>query len=217
MSTALYARVAASVTCARLSLPSYERPLCPPPGVVKPKGGSLPQGYAHGKTSPLVTYQPPNGETTGQVLDDFVKRAVLQQPLPVARAVGGSLVRPFLSWSRDHKPGELPVARWQFQTVFPLYFTHASLSLFRRWEGPGPAINIPLARVLRRYQLSVGYTPGPVLLACAGLAVAAGFGIGRARRSGQQLACLLGWLPGSGSCWRPTSTSSRGVTSCLRW
>jgi len=87
----------------------------------------------------------------------------------------------------------LPVERWQFQTAFPLYFTHVSLSLFRRWEGHRPVIDRPLARVLRRYQLSLGYTPGPVLLACVILALAAGFGVGRARHSGQQLACLL-WL-----------------------
>jgi hypothetical protein len=193
VSVSLYARVAASVTCTRLSLPSYERPLCPPPGVVQPRGGSLTQGYAQGATSPLVTYRPPNGKTTRQVLNDFVKRAVLQQPLPVARAVAGSLARPFLSWSRNHKPGELPVARWQFQTMFPLYFTNQSLSLFHQWEGHGPVINRPLARMLRGYQLYLGYTPGPVLLACAVLALVAGLGIGRARHSGQRLACLL-WL-----------------------
>ncbi len=189
----LYARVAASVTCTRLSLPSYERPLCPPPGVVKPRGGSLIQGYAQGATSPLVTYRPPHGETTGQVLRDFVKRAVLQQPFAVARSVGGSLARPFLSWGRDHKPGELPVERWRFQTVFPLYFTNISLSLFHHWEGHPPTINRPLARMLRGYQLYLGFTPGPVLLACVILALVAGLGVGRARRSGQQLACLL-WL-----------------------
>jgi len=193
VSTGLYARVAASVTCARLSLPSYERPLCPPPGVVKPRSGSLTQGYALGTTSPLVTYRPPRGETTRQVLNDFIKRAVLQQPLPVARAVAASVVRPFLSWRRDRKPGELPVERWQFQTVFPLYFTHASLVLFHRWQGHRPVANRPLAGLLRGYQLSVGYTPGPVLLACVILALVAGLGVGRARHSGQQLACLL-WL-----------------------
>jgi hypothetical protein len=193
VSTGLYARVAASVNCAGLSLPSYERPLCPPRGVVKPMGGSLIQGYSLGTTSPLRTYRPPAGETIHQVTNDFVKRAVLQQPLPVARSIGGSLVRPFLSWSRDHRPGELPVERWQFHTTFPLYFTRLSRSLFHRWEGHGPAVNRPLARLLRGYQLSLGYTPGLVLLACAVLALVAGLGVGRARRSGQQLACLL-WL-----------------------
>jgi hypothetical protein len=193
VSKGLYARVAASVTCTRLSLPSYERPLCPPKGAVKPLGGSLIQGYVLGTTSPLLTYRPPPGKTTRQVVNDFVKRAVLQQPLPVAGSVARSLMRPFVSWRRDHRPGELPVQRWQFQTVFPLYFTQPSLLVFHQWEGHGPVINRPLARLLRGYQLSLGYTPGPVLGACAVLALVAGLGIGRARRSGQQLACLL-WL-----------------------
>jgi hypothetical protein len=193
VSKGLYARVATSVTCTRLSLPSYERPLCPPKGAVKPMGGSLIQGYVLGTTSPLVTYQPPPGKTTRQVVHDFVRRAVLQQPLPVAGSVARSVVRPFLSWHRDRRPGELPVRRWQFQTVFPLFFTEASHAVFHRWGGHGPVLNRPLAGLLRRYQLSVGYTPGPVLLACAVLALVAGLGVGRARRSGQQLACLL-WL-----------------------
>jgi hypothetical protein len=181
------------VTCARLSLPSYERPLCPPPGTVKPRGGSLIQGYALGTTSPLVTYRAPSGETTTQVLNDFVRRAVVQQPFAVAGSVGGTLMRPFLSWGRDHRPGELPVERWRFQTTFPLYFTYISLSIFHHWEGHPPTINRPLARALRDYQLYGGFTPGPVLLACVVLALAGGLGVGRARRSGQQLACLL-WL-----------------------
>ena len=103
------------------------------------------------------------------------------------------MLRLFLSWPRGHQPGELPIGRWQFQTAFPLYYTRISLSLFHHWEGHGPVINRPLAQVLRRYQLSLGYTPGPVLLACVILALVAGFGVGRARHSGQQLACLL-WL-----------------------
>jgi hypothetical protein len=193
VSNGLYARVAASVDCARLSLPSYERPLCPPKGVVTPQGGSLIQGYSRGKTSPINNYRPPPGQTTPQVLNDFARRAIEQQPLAVAGAVGKTFVRPFLSWRRDHQPGELQSGRWQFQTRFPLFFTHISLSLFQRWQGHGPVINRPLARVLRDYQLSLGYTPGLVLLACAVLALVAGLGVGRARHSGQQLACLL-WL-----------------------
>jgi hypothetical protein len=193
VSNGLYARVAASVTCARLSLPPYERPLCPPKGVVKPQGGSLIQGYSRGKTTPLNSYRPPPGQTTPQVLNDFARRATLQQPLAVAGSVGKTFVRPFLSWRRDHQPDELPDGRWQFQTRFPLFFVHSSLSLFQQWGGHGPVINRPLARMLRGYQLYVGYTPGLVLLACAVLALVAGLGVGRARRSGQQLACLL-WL-----------------------
>ena len=188
----LYARVAVSVTCSQLTLPAYERPLCPPPGTVRPHAGSLIAGYAQGSTSPLVSYQPPQGEKKSQVLRDFVSRAVRQQPLAVARSVGATLLRPFLSWNRDRKPGELETARWFFQANFPM-FSDLSPMLFRHWEGHRPVANHELTRLLRGYQLSLGYTPGFVLLACVILALAAGIGIGRARHSGQQLACLL-WL-----------------------
>jgi len=68
--------------------------------------------------------------------------------------------------------------------------------LFHQYEGHRPVINRPLARMLRGYQLYLGYTPGLVLLACVILALVAVLGVGRARHSGQRLACLL-WL-GSG-------------------
>jgi len=188
----LYAQVAVSVTCSRLTLPAYERPLCPPPGTVKAHGGSLVGAYVQGSTSPLVSYRPPPGETESQVLRDFVSRAVRQQPLAIARSVGGTLLRPFLSWNRDRRPGEMATAQWSFQTKFPM-LSRFSPMLFRQWDGHLPVANHELARLLRGYQLDLGYTPGLVLLACVVLALAAGLGIGRARHSGQQLACLL-WL-----------------------
>jgi hypothetical protein len=188
----LYAQVAVSVTCSRLALPAYERPLCPPPGTVRPEGGSLIVGYAQGSTSPLVSYQPPQGKTKSQVLTDFVDRAARQQPFAVARSVGGTFLRPFLSWNRDRKPGELQTAQWFFRPFFPM-LSRFSPMLFRQWEGHRPVANHELARLLRAYQLDLGYTPGLVLLAGVIVALAAGLGIGRARHSGQQLACLL-WL-----------------------
>jgi len=53
-----------------------------------------------------------------------------------------------------------------------------------------------LTRFLRDYQLSVGFVPGPLVAAAflAGLLGAAG--VGRARRSGLQPACLLPTLVG---------------------
>src|SRR5262249_56257903 len=94
---------------------------------------------------------------------------------------------------RDLTRSYLQVSRGPSQSVSRRYFTGPSLSLFRQWQGHGPVINRPLARLLRGYQLYLGYTPGPVLLACAILGLVAGLGAGRGRRSGQQLACLL-WL-----------------------
>jgi hypothetical protein len=54
------------------------------------------------------------------------------------------------------------------------------------------------ARLLREYQLTVGYTPGPVLLAGLLVGVAAAAGLGRARRSGLRSACLLWVVVGAG-------------------
>src|SRR5262249_22323027 len=53
--------------------------------------------------------------------------------------------------------------------------------------------NAGLAGLLRSYRGSLGYPRGRVLLAGVVVALAAGLGVGRARHSGQQLACLL-WL-----------------------
>src|SRR5262249_17974384 len=153
VSERLYAQVA-GFTCSHLTLPrshrtlpAYERPLCPPPGTVRPQARSLVVGYAQGSTSPLVSYHPPPGETKSQVLRDFVSRAVRQQPLAVARSVSGTLLRPFLSWNRDRKPGELKTARWFFQARFPM-FSRLSPMLFRHWVGHRPVANPELARLL---------------------------------------------------------------------
>jgi hypothetical protein len=54
------------------------------------------------------------------------------------------------------------------------------------------------ALLLREYQLTVGYTPGPVLLAALVIGVAGAAGLGRARRSGQRSACLLWVVVGAG-------------------
>jgi hypothetical protein len=189
----LYARMAVVADCKTLTLPAYERPLCPAPGVVKPRDGSLIQGYDNGITSPLLTYQPPKGKTESQVLIDFTKRVVRQQPLPLATAIGKTFVRPFVFWTRERRPGELPVDRFRFQGRFPLYFKGFTRTEVERYEGGPPHAQHTLARLLRGYQVYLGYTPGPVLGACLLLGLLGGFGVGRARRSGLQLACLL-WV-----------------------
>ncbi len=63
------------------------------------------------------------------------------------------------------------MTRWQFQLHYPYMWPHASRYVLRvatrEFGGGRPQIWLPVARFLRGYQLGGGYTPGPLLPACA--------------------------------------------------
>ncbi len=170
----MYGRVASFVDCSRLSMPSYERPLCPP----EPPGERRsPDYYAHGATSPQFHFRAPPGTTNARVIADFTHRAIVAQPGRFTLAVAADAGKLF-SWTHTASANpDAPTFRWQFQTYYPLWeptiTSDVVSSLGDRYGGGGPVIVTPLASVLRGYQLSVGYTPGPVhaLAIVAGLFV----------------------------------------------
>jgi hypothetical protein len=90
-------------------------------------------------------------------------------------------------------PNDVDVGRWQFQTTFPDYGGDQVLQAF----GVTTQVDVDLARALRRYQLSIGYTPGPLLLLALLAGLAGGVGIGRARGSPLRPACLLWSVTGA--------------------
>ncbi|MGH3625641.1 MAG: glycosyltransferase family 2 protein, partial [Sciscionella sp.] len=99
--------------------------------------------------------------------------------------------------ARTDASGDVPVSRWQFQTSYPIfaenpYHPHPEvLARILRDDGyVAPVAVRPLAEFLRGYQLSVGYTPGPVL-AAALLAGIAGVAVPRGRRASLRGPCLL--------------------------
>jgi hypothetical protein len=186
----IYARVATFADCRGLALPTDERQLCPRPGAVRPRTGSLTEGYTFNRNSPVHTAVAPPGRTKDQLLEDFSRRVIQHQPWTFARAVAADFLRPFLAWTRARRPGEIPVERWRFTAQYPRY-GHAG-ALTRRWGGGPPRAHGTLARVMRGYQLSVGYAPGLLLAGCALLALLAGLGVTRtARESGLRAVCLL--------------------------
>ncbi|HEX6878021.1 MAG TPA: hypothetical protein VF165_20340 [Nocardioidaceae bacterium] len=190
----LYARAASVADCDALRLPEYERVLCPPPETVEPHFGSRLEGYKVGVAGRLT---PPPGMSATDVYYDFMWRVVRHQPLDVARAVGATFVRPFTEWGRSRGEDELPIDRWRF-SAHRGEWNASTPEVVDRWGGSGPSTDVAKARLLRRYQLSVGYTPGPVLLAGLVLGVAGALGLGRAGRSGQRMACLLWVVVGAG-------------------
>ena len=189
-----YGRVAPFVDCDRLDLPAHAEALCPRlPPAQRPGPGM----YIHGQRSPLRRYEPPPGVSREEVLRDFARRAILAQPLTYAREVLSDFVWVF-RWDRVNKPDSpAPVERWHFTLDYPEHVKDPE-ELLAPHTGTPPTVAVPLARLLRAYQLRVGYTPGPVLLLglVAGLLAAAG--VGRARRIGLQAACLLWTLVPAG-------------------
>jgi hypothetical protein len=183
---ALYGRAAQIVDCKTVTLPAYERPLCPREPLGKRLGIDY---YAHTyNIADFVTV--PRGETLNDVVRDFSRRVFRHQPLDLALGVVTDFFKGF-RWDRTNARGDVPVERWQFQEHWP-FASYDPKAATDRWGGGSPAVVRPLASVLRTYQLSVGVTPGPVLfLAFLGGGLA-GCGVGRARRSQLRAVC---WLP----------------------
>jgi len=192
-SAVFYGRAAAAANCATLRLPPDERSLCPAPQVVSVLGID---GLVGDPAGPLLSYRPPPGMTTVAMADRFERAVVTQQPMAVANAIRGDVMKLF-ALTRNTAPGDMPISRWQFQTSYPTYpplITLRYVASIRPGGGP-PAVSRPLAEALRGYQLHGGYTPGPLLwvAALAGLAGSCllGLGAGRGEHAAAATACLL--------------------------
>jgi hypothetical protein len=183
----LYGRVAPFVDCSTMDLPERQVALCP---TLPPRDRPGPGMYVHARTSPIAGYQPPAGMDRGEMINDFAVRAIRHQPLDYLRAVASDFAWGFI-WTKANKPGNpAPVERWQFQVGFPTFFGDTPAFL-RRYGNEGPSVNVGLARFLRTYQLTIGYTRGTVVLVGLILGLLGAIGVGRARRSGLRAACLL--------------------------
>jgi len=196
--TSFYGRAAAAVDCGTIRLPVAERGMCPD----QAQQAAGPDWLEYGDGSPIRPYyaQLPR-DRTDSLISDFNHRVLSQQPGRLAAAYGRDLVKLF-ALTRDGRPGDTPISRWQFQTTFPYFPPHASAravaAAISRYGGGAPAVWRPVAGFLRGYQLDGGYTPGPLyaLAALAGLAGSAALLLRRrmaADPAARQLAlaCLL--------------------------
>jgi Glycosyl transferase family 2 len=197
----LYGRAAAIANCARLPVGSGERALCP----AQPREHRFGVDYyVHDPASPALSVALPPGESVGAIQASFARRVFAHQPRDLAVAILTDFVKGFRPLRLD-AANDVPVQRWHFQTSYP-YWGIPSRVRARAFEFGGVPISVNpvLARLLRGYQLTVGYTPGPLL----GLGLVAGLlggllgdwfgdglgdglGIGAARRYGIRAASLL--------------------------
>src|SRR5579863_10500372 len=185
----LYGRMAQFIDCTHLTLPSYERSLCP----TQPPAQRDPNFYMWDPRSPQVVFQAPPGMNKGRIMQDFDRRILEHQPLAYLKVVAGDVLYTF-SPVRGAGPEHYPVLYHQFQTFFPgdkdLPGGVDLLTTIPAYTGRGPHLDPALAGFLARYGRDF-YVPGPLLAAGLLLGLAGMAGIGRSRGSGLRAPCLL--------------------------
>jgi hypothetical protein len=179
----LYGRVVEITDCRRLSLPAYERPLCPfARGAPRPNANQLMWSL---KFSPFITLRVPPGKTKNDVAADFAERVIRDRPLAYLRIVGEDVLHSFAP-VKTTGYDDVPVGRWYFPRGYRVPAPG------HRWAGR-ETVGFPdeyasayaysnLATWVRTYQRFV-YTPGTVLGVCLLIGLVAALGVGRARRS----------------------------------
>jgi hypothetical protein len=184
----LYGRAAVIADCERLPAGTPERAVCPAQPRDQRFGVDF---YVHDPASPAMTVALPPGESMAAVQASFARMVFANQPLDLAVAVGKDFLKGFRPVRVD-AANDVPVDRWYFQTSYP-YWGIQYLVDARAVEFGGVPIGVnqTLAAVLRDYQLSVGYIPGPLLGLGLIAGLLGGFGVGNARWSGIRAASLL--------------------------
>ena len=179
----MYGRIVQFADCTGVSLPWYERPLCPR----QPPAQRNPDFYMWGRQSPLVTFKPPPGMSTGRIVNDFDWRIIQHQPLTYLKVVADDILYGF-SPVRGDGPEHYPTWYQQFHTYFPA--DKGEVATLRASTGRGPHVQPALAGFLTGYGRAF-HVPGPLLAAGLALGVAGMAGIGGARRSRLRAPCLL--------------------------
>lgn len=189
---ATYIRTTTFSDCATLSVPGYQRPLCPR----EPLGQRLdPTDYAFHDPRTLPRVNPPPGTTLDQAMLDYATAVIRQQPADYARIVLRDVALNF---------DVTRVNRFEYDTAYKWRFGSYVDRAPTPWTGPaytehgGDQLRAhqPWAGALGVYSW-LGYVPGPLLLACLALGTLGLLGVGRARRSGLRARCLL--LTGTGA------------------
>ena len=179
----LYGRIVQFGDCTGVSLPSYERPLCPR----QPPAQRNLDFYMWAPQSPQVTLKVPPGMNKGQIILDFDQRILKHQPQAYLKTLAGDVLYSF-SPVRGAGPERYPTWYHQFHTYFPI--RAEELAALRAITGHGPYVQPALAGFLTGYGRYF-YVSGPLLAAGLALGLAGLAGLGRARRSGLRSPCLL--------------------------
>jgi hypothetical protein len=184
----LYGRAATIADCAQFPVASSERALCPAQPPDQRLGAEY---YMYHPDAPAQSVVLPPGESVDLVRRSFGWQVLRNQPLDFAGAVLIDFLKGFRPVRLD-APHDPLVGRWQFHTSYPYFASPAYVDALALRFGNVPiSVHQPIAEALRGYQLTVGYTPGPVLGLALITGIVASLGAGRARLSGIRAATLL--------------------------
>jgi Dolichyl-phosphate-mannose-protein mannosyltransferase len=168
----LYGRVVDFASCQGLSLPGYEKPLCP----TQPPGQRNADFYQWNPQSPQWTFAPPADMSRDAVVRDFSLRVLRHQPLAYAEAASRDFLYGF-SPVRGPGPEGYSPSYLQFHTyVRPDRQAYASIAAL---GYPAPEARPGPTAFLTDYGRWF-YLPGPVFAAGLVLAVA-GLVVSKAR------------------------------------
>jgi 4-amino-4-deoxy-L-arabinose transferase-like glycosyltransferase len=168
----LYGRVADFADCTGLTLPAYEKPLCP----TQPAAERIADFYTWDPASPQWTFTVPPGKSRDSVVQNFSLRILRHQPLAYAEAATRDFFYGF-SPVRGAGPEHYSPAYLKFQSrILPDPQAYTSISALG--DTP-PKVQPGLASFLRGYGRWF-YIPGPLL--AAGL-IAGLVGVAFIRRS----------------------------------
>lgn len=197
-----YMRTTTFVDCSTLDVPDYQRVLCPP----EPRGERTdPTNYGWHDPRTVPRLDPPPGTSAGDAMAEFGAAAVRHQPVDYVAVVLRDFALNFDLWRGDRFEYERAY-KWRFSSYVDAEPTSWTGPAYAAHGGVQQSTNQPFATAVAAYQW-VGYTPGPVLLACLVAGLLAAAGVGRARGSGTRSLVLLLTLCGAGLLLVPDVTT----------
>ena len=186
---ALYIRSTSFVECDRISVPDYQRVLCPQ----EPVGDRPdPTYYAFHDLRTLPRLSPPAGTTMDQAMREFALAAIRAQPLDYVRTAVRDFTLNFDIWRGD-RFGFDTAHKWRFSHYISVEPTDWTRPAYQAHGGRQLRAVQPFAIALAVYQW-FGYLPGPLLLGALLVGLFGALGVGRGARSGPPGARAVVWL-----------------------
>ncbi|MBA2444495.1 MAG: hypothetical protein H0V49_04095, partial [Nocardioidaceae bacterium] len=127
----LYLRTTTFVDCSRLSVPDYERVLCP----VEPLGERLePTYYVWHDERTLPQLEPPPGTTPDQAMGEFALEAIREQPVDYALIVLRDFALNFDLWRTDRFEYDT-AQKWTFSRYLDFQATQTTVDAYAEHGG----------------------------------------------------------------------------------